>query len=112
MEKWQLNTYVRFVLVAGMVLSVSVMAMGLVWYAISPGDYPDVSLSPADIPGEISKGNPIAVLDLGILFLIATPLTRVITALVFYLLDKEMKMAGVSVIILIVIGIAVILGAS
>jgi uncharacterized membrane protein len=112
MEKWQLNTYVRFVLVAGMVLSVSVMAIGLVWYAISPGDYPDVSLSPADIPGEISKGNPIAVLDLGILFLIATPLTRVITALVFYLLDKEMKMAGVSVIILIVIGIAVILGAS
>jgi uncharacterized membrane protein len=112
MEKWQLNTYVRFVLVAGMVLSVSVMAMGLVLYAISPGDYPDVSLSPADIPGEISKGNPIAVLDLGILFLIATPLTRVITALVFYLLDKEMRMAGVSVIILIVIGIAVILGAS
>jgi uncharacterized membrane protein len=112
MEKWQLNTYVRFVLVAGMVLSVSVMAIGLVWYAISPGDYPDVSLSPADIPGEISKGNPIAVLDLGILFLIATPLTRVITALVFYLLDKEMRMAGVSVIILIVIGIAVILGAS
>jgi len=112
MEKWQLNTYVRFVLVAGMVLSVSVMAIGLVWYAISPGDYPDVSLSPADIPGEISKGNPIAVLDLGILFLIATPLTRVITALVFYLLAKEMRMAGVSVVILIVIGIAVILGAS
>jgi len=112
MDRSRLNKYVRFVLVAGMVLSVSVMAIGLIWYAISPGDYPDVSLSPTDIPGEISKGNPIAVLDLGLLFLIATPLTRVIAALAFYLLDKEMRMAGVSVIILVVIGIAVVLGAS
>lgn len=112
MGRLQLNKYVRFVLVAGMVLSVSVMAIGLVWYAILPGSYPDVILSPAEIPGEVSRGNPIAVLDLGILFLIATPLTRVVTALVFYVLDKETRMAGVSVLILIVIGIAVVLGAS
>ena len=112
MERWQLNKYVRSVLVAGMVLSVSVMAIGLVWYAISPGSHPDVSLSPTDIPDEISRGNPIAVLDLGILVLIATPLTRVMTALVFYLMDNEMRMAGVSVIVLTVIGIAVVLGAS
>jgi uncharacterized membrane protein len=95
-----------------MVLSVSVMTIGLTWYAVSPGDYPDVSLSPTEIPSEIAKGNPIAVIDLGILLLTATPLTRVITALAFYILDKEMKMAGVSVVILIVIGIAVMLGAS
>lgn len=112
MEKSQLNKAVRFVLIAGMVLSVSVMAVGLVWYAVSPGAYQDVILSPTDIPGEILRGNPIAVLDLGILFLIATPLTRVLTALALYLVNKEMRMAGVSVIILVVIGIAVILGAS
>lgn len=112
MEKWQLNKYVRFVLIVGMVVSVSVMAIGLAAYAIAPGSYQDVSLSPLDIPAEIGKGNPIAIIDLGILFLIATPLTRVITALAFYVLDKETKMVGVSVLILVVIGIAVVLGAS
>jgi uncharacterized membrane protein len=112
MDRSRLNMYVRFILVAGMALSVSVMAIGLVWYAISPGNYPDVILSPAEIPEEISRGNPIAMLDLGILFLIATPLARVIAGLAFYLMDKEMRMAGVSVIILAVIGIAVVLGAS
>lgn len=112
MEKWQLNKYVRLVLIAGMILSVSVMAIGLAMYAISPGNNPDISLSPSEIVDGIGKGNPIAVIDLGILFLIATPLMRVITALVFYVLDKETKMVGVSVLILIVIGVAVVLGAS
>jgi uncharacterized membrane protein len=112
MEKWQLNKYVRLVLIAGMILSVSVISIGLAMYAISPGSDPEISLSPSDIVNGIIKGNPIAVIDLGILFLIATPLMRVITALVFYVLDKETKMVGVSVLILIVIGIAVVLGAS
>jgi len=112
MEKWQLNKYVRLVLIAGMVLSVSVMAIGLAMYAISPGSNPDISLSPSEIVDGIVKGNPIAVIDLGILFLIATPLMRVMTALVFYVLDKETKMVGVSVLILIVIGVAVVFGAS
>ena len=109
MEREMLNKYVRIVLVGGMNLSVSVLFTGLAMYALMPG-HSDVIISPADIPREIIGGNPVAVIDLGILLLIATPLMRVIIALAFYALDGERRMVGVSVLILFVIAIAILLG--
>ncbi|MBM4237568.1 MAG: DUF1634 domain-containing protein [Euryarchaeota archaeon] len=112
MDKESLNKYVRFVLLAGMVLSVSTMAIGLLMYALNPHGWAEVSLSLEEIAEGLTEGNPIAVIDLGIILLIATPLVRTMTALGAFAASREMKFVAVSLIVLFVIVLAVLTGAT
>ncbi|MGE5379366.1 MAG: DUF1634 domain-containing protein [Candidatus Saccharibacteria bacterium] len=50
-----------------------------------------------------------AVIDLGIVMLIATPLTRVLTALAVFIVDREARFIVVSLIVLAVIAVAILL---
>jgi len=100
----------RIVLLAGMVLSVSVMITGLIMYSISDGEWEEKVLSPDEIIAGILDGNPIAVIDLGILLLIATPLTRVISTMIIFLYSGEVRFVIIALLVLVVIGIAVISG--
>ncbi len=106
----RIDRWVRAVLIWGMVLSVSVMLIGLFLYALSPTGNYEVDLSLGDIAAGIMNGNPIAVIDLGIVLLIATPLTRVVTALTVFLVDGEMRFVLVSLLVLGVITFAILVG--
>ena len=104
----RIDRWVRVVLVWGMVLSVSVMVLGLVMYALSPAGHQEVDLSLPDIASGIAQGNPIAVIDLGIVLLIATPLTRVLTALAVFIVDRELRFVLVALLVLAVIATAIL----
>jgi uncharacterized membrane protein len=104
----RIDRWIRAVLVWGMVLSVSVMLLGLLLYSISPAGHEEVDLSLQDIAAGIVAGNPIAVIDLGIVLLIATPLTRVLTALTVFLVDREWRFVLVALLVLGVIAFAVL----
>lgn len=108
-EHTRIDRWVRFVLVWGMVLSVSVMVIGLLLYAASPDGHEEVDLSLQAIAQGIMELNPIAVIDLGIVMLIATPLTRVLTALAVFIIDREARFIVVSLIVLAVIAVAILL---
>jgi len=110
-EKQKLNWYVRLVLFSGMILSVSLLIIGLVAFFISPTGCSDVTIPLDQIPGEIVKGNPVAILNLGIVLLIATPMMRVIIALAVFMAEKDSRYAGIALFILLIIGIAVLIGA-
>ncbi len=112
MEKESLNRYVRIVLLAGMVVSVSTMVIGLLLYALNPHGWEEVSLSLGEIVEGLTEGNPIAVIDLGIVLLIATPLARVVAALGAFAAGRETKFVMVSLIVLFVILLAVLTGAT
>ena len=110
MECTNINWYIRIVLLLGMFLSVTVMIIGLIMFAFSEGTWEAVPLSLTQILEGILQGNPIAVIDLGILLLIATPLTRVVAALVVFTINKETRFVLVAVIVLAVVGIAIAIG--
>ncbi|MBC7108185.1 MAG: DUF1634 domain-containing protein [Methanomassiliicoccales archaeon] len=110
-EKEKLDWYVRLVLFSGMILSVSLLIIGLVAFFLSPPGWSDIAIPIDRIPGEIVKGNPVAILNLGIVLLIATPLMRVIIAFAVFLSEKDFRYAGISLFILLIIGIAVLIGA-
>jgi uncharacterized membrane protein len=110
MEHSNINKYIRVVLIVGMILSVSVMIVGLIMFAFSDGTWEVVPLSLTQIFEGILRGNPIAVIDLGILLLIATPLTRVLAALVIFAVNKEAKFVLAATLVLVVVGIAIIVG--
>lgn len=100
---------VRGVLLGGMVLSVSVLSIGLLLYALNPAG-PEVDLPLDQIAEGVLRGDPIAIIDLGILLLIATPLTRVLTAATVFAVDREPRFVVVSLIVLGAILLAVLVG--
>ncbi|MDH7508169.1 MAG: DUF1634 domain-containing protein [Methanomassiliicoccales archaeon] len=110
-DRGKLDSYVRGVLLSGMVLSVSLLIIGLAALFVSPSGWNDITIPIDQIPGEMLKGNPVAILNVGIVLLIATPLMRVIIALAVFLLEKDFRYASISLFILLTIGIAVLIGA-
>jgi uncharacterized membrane protein len=102
-----LNRYVRLVLVAGMSVSVALLALGLVMYAFLPHGH-EATLGPIQALQAALAGDPIGVLDLGLMLLIATPLMRVIVALLVFARGREWRFVAVSATVLLVIAIAIV----
>lgn len=94
----------------GIITSTSLLIVGLLALSISPASWSNVIIPIDQIPSEIAQGNPVAVITLGILILIATPLMRILTALFVFVLERDLKYAGISSFILIIVAIAVIIG--
>jgi uncharacterized membrane protein len=101
--------WVQLVLRGGMVLSMSVLLIGLALFALSPGEL-DTDLGPGGIADGLLRGDAIAVIDLGIVLLIATPLMRVLTTLVIFIADREPRFVLMSLVVLGVITVAVLTG--
>jgi uncharacterized membrane protein len=104
------DRWVHLVLRWGMLLSMSVMLVGLVLFAFSPSGHDEIDLSPGEIVPGIAAGDPIAIIDLGIVLLIATPLTRVLTTLIIFVIDREPRFILASLLVLGVIFLAVLIG--
>jgi uncharacterized membrane protein len=87
-------------------VSMALLLSGLLWYAIAPSSS-GVTLGPVEAIDAILSGDPIGLIDLGILFLIATPLLRIVTALAVFAQTREWKFVLVSVCVLLIITLAV-----
>ncbi len=70
----------------------------------------EVDLSLGEIAEGVLEGDPIAILDLGILLLIATPLSRVVTAAAVFLVEREGRYALLSLLVLGMVFLAVLTG--
>lgn len=95
----------------GMVLSLVLMFFGLSLGLIT--GVQEVSVVPLeDIPGKMLELEPSAFLTLGIVLLIATPLARVFGALCVFIRDGDRKFILVSLAVLLMVALAVLLGAA
>jgi uncharacterized membrane protein len=109
-EHTRIDKWIHAVLFLGMVLSITIMVVGLVLYSFTPTGHPEVDLGPGGILSGLGQGNPIAVIDLGIVLLILTPLSRVITALVVFIVDREPRFVLTSLIVLAILALAILVG--
>ena len=93
----------------GMVLSLVLMFFGLSLGLITGGQ--EVSVLPLeDIPGKMLELEPAAFLTLGIVLLIATPLARVFGSLFVFIWEGDRKFVLVSLVVLLMVALAVVLG--
>jgi len=97
------------VLVIGMAVSIAVMAAGLIWFSIGDGGERE-DINPMDIPSELLRGNPVALVDLGIILLIATPAMRLVAAVGGFLREGDRIYAMVALLVLMVVLVAIIMG--
>jgi uncharacterized membrane protein len=105
MASQRMNRTMYLVLVTGMVLSFSTMIIGLILYAVNPVEGTTLPLD--KIFDGIVQGNPIAVIDLGIVLLIATPLVRIMAAGITFGLEKDYRFVGIAIFVLVMIMVGV-----
>ncbi|NLK24957.1 MAG: DUF1634 domain-containing protein [Euryarchaeota archaeon] len=106
-DRSRIDRYVHLVLLTGTICSISVLTLGLLLYLISPVEVGE-GLPMDQMMGGLLAGNPIAIINLGILLLIATPLTRVLAAAVVFTIDKEPRFVAVSLIVIATITLAIL----
>ena len=103
----RIDRWITFVLRAGMILSVCIMVLGLAIYILFPAQS-STAVSIQQLPTEILEGNGQAILLVGILVLIATPLARVLTALAVFIIDRDLKFIAICALVLFVLLLAVL----
>jgi len=105
-EHERLNRTLHLVLRAGMLLSLATMLVGLAWYVLSPGHATDV-IPFESLLRELGGGNPIALIEIGILVLIATPFIRLLTALMVFAYEKNTRFVIISLVVISVVLLAI-----
>ncbi|HUT27278.1 MAG TPA: DUF1634 domain-containing protein [Methanomassiliicoccales archaeon] len=94
----------------GMLLSMVLLISGLL-LGLGAGAEMEGTLPLEKIPQGMIDLDPLAFVTLGLLMLIATPLTRVLGALCLFLGEKDWKFALISMVVLSAVVLAVFLGA-
>jgi uncharacterized membrane protein len=97
----------------GVLLAATVMLAGGVMYALAHSgarsDYrvftsrPIQLRHPALLLGGIARGDPSAIIDLGILLLVATPICRVIFAVIAFAMERDRLYVAISLTVLAVL---------
>ena len=109
----ELNEDIGKVLRYGVVLSSLVVAAGLALMLSAPppgapvtlqgiiaAHFGGPTLSPSMLLAGIASGNPVSVLQLGTLILIATPIARVAASALLFLRERDMLYVGIAMLVL------------
>ena len=96
-----LNRWVSFNLKIGLVLSLSLIIIGLILLMISDYDEAVPALSLNQLTQEILRLNPVAIIMLGIIFLLLTPISQIITAAINFVRIRDKKFCYISLILLL-----------
>lgn len=110
-EDQQLERWVHRALLAGIVLSGSLLAIGLTVNLASGAR--GVPGPPSALPallGSAIRGDGVALIDLGLLALIGTPVVRVMVLAVGWLLRRDFRLAAVAGAVLVLLGLGMALG--
>jgi len=84
---------------------------GLITYPPQAATAP-ISRSIADVINGLRSGEPEAIISLGLLVLIATPIVRVAVSVVLFVLQKDYRYVAITLFVLVVLLMALMLGAA
>ncbi|HWE60889.1 MAG TPA: DUF1634 domain-containing protein [Chloroflexota bacterium] len=107
---WNLNRPLARVLGTGAILSVTVLALGIVMALLS-GRPHATAFSPAHLLDALRHGQPKGVLGAGLIILIATPIARETVALILFTRHHERPYALIAGAVLTLIALSLVIGA-
>jgi uncharacterized membrane protein len=105
----RLRRVVHPILKWGMLLSLCLLVSGLLM-AMVAGTDAEGTLPLGEIPRGLLDLDPLAFVTLGLLMLIATPLTRVIGSLLLFIGERDWRFVAISAAVLSAVALAVVLG--
>lgn len=110
MNQRSLDRIARAILLVGIAIAMSCMISGLLWLVLSGQPFAMSGLSPQQIPGAILSGDANALIDLGIIALVATPFVRVLAVLGMSVMERDRGFILISATVVGLVLIAVLIG--
>jgi len=102
-----LMSYVKWALRAGMYVSFALLTVGVVIFLAFDGEAGSV-LGPVDALESALNMEAQGWMSLGVICLILTPLAGVVAALTVFARSRELRMAGVSLLVIGVVALAIL----
>jgi uncharacterized membrane protein len=103
----QTYKWAAVVLRTGMYLSFAAMSGGLVWWLLAGAPGGDKTarrvLPLGDLIAQILVGNPLALLNLGVLLLLATPGVTLLTTFITFVVARNWRYAGISALVSVIL---------
>jgi uncharacterized membrane protein len=109
-EQRDLNAVVHAVLMVGLAISTALMLSGIGLDLFLQRDLPTAVPDLGDVLGRVAALRPSGFLALGLLVLIATPILRVLGSIVAFLYERDWRYAGITTVVLVVLGVSLLLG--
>jgi len=105
------TTFIAAVLRWGSYLSATLLFVGLVWALLVPAlpAQPSQAIPLRMLAPQLAAGNPNALMQVGILLLLLTPLLRIVTAAVSFQAEREWRYTLVSLTVLAIILVSLLL---
>jgi uncharacterized membrane protein len=101
---------IRAVLLAGIAVSVALMAAGLVLGIVRGESLPRAMVPLSALPAALAHLDPAAYMSLGLIVLVATPFVRVVGSLVAFAVERDRAYVLVTGTVLVVMCAGVLLG--
>ena len=111
-----MNDAIGKILRYGVVLSSLVVATGLALMLLAPppgtpgtlqgtisANFGKPTLSPSELFAGVARGSAVGVLQLGLLILIATPITRVAASVLLFLRERDITYVGITLLVLVML---------
>ncbi|HEY3315786.1 MAG TPA: DUF1634 domain-containing protein [Bacillota bacterium] len=110
-ESIDLEQILHWVLLIGVTVSIGVMLVGLLLLALHPAQTAHQTTPIRQAFVLALKGDPGAVLTVGIILLMATPAIRVVTCLIGFLAERDWLYGGVALLVAMVLAFSIFVAA-
>jgi len=99
----RLYKWLYLTLRTGMVCSLCLVVLGFILFGITKAELTDAVIPPGQFFHRILELDPLAIVTLGILILVLTPLSSIVLAMVNFLMQKDKLYLGISIAIVCVL---------
>jgi uncharacterized membrane protein len=112
----QAELLISFVLRGGVVLSAAIIGVGVLLYYIryfatgGPAGQGTIYHSVSGVLGGVLAGDPLAIIALGLLVLLLTPVLRVVVSIVTFALERDWLYTGITLLVFCILLLSFLLG--
>jgi uncharacterized membrane protein len=113
---YQMDRVISIVLRGGVLLSAGLLILGMLLYTISslrsgaPAFSSTYPHSLSDVIHGLTHGDPLAVLALGLLVLLLTPVARVLISIFAFARERDWLYVGITALVLLILLVSFLLG--
>jgi uncharacterized membrane protein len=114
---YRMDLLISYVLRGGVLLSAGLLILGALLYATAalrsgspafPSTYPH---SLGDVLAGLTHGDPLAILSLGLLVLLLTPVARVLVSILAFARERDWLYVAITAVVLLILVVSFLLGA-
>lgn len=104
-----MNRLIYYVLWGGVLLSITVILVGLALKLLTPGEFPQVPTPLSLLPAQVAQLTPGGLLSLGVLLMVLTPFARVMLSIFVFFEEWDLPYVGVTVLVFVNLMLGVLL---